>query len=82
MGVQNYLRIFCFSWGMFFVFVRLLGLRGQAGETEGRREGGGVFFLGKHSFPHIFEGCGAVPARFSSGKRTLPLGKRTLPWFS
>ena len=48
MGVQNDLRIFCFSWGMCFVFVRLLGLRGRAGETEGRREGGGGFFLGKH----------------------------------
>ena len=41
--------------GIFFVFVRLLGLRGRAGEREGRageregrREGGrgGGFFLG------------------------------------
>ena len=29
---------------IFFVFVRLLGLRGRAGEREGRREGGGWIF--------------------------------------
>ena len=44
------------------------------GGREGGREGGG-FFLGKHEFSHIFDGFGAIPPRFSSGKRTLP-------WFS
>ena len=34
--VRNYLMIFVFL-GNFFVFVRLLGLRGQAGGTEGGR---------------------------------------------
>ena len=35
--VRNYLRIFCFFCELSFVFVRLLGLRGQAGGTEGGR---------------------------------------------
>ena len=51
--MQKYMRIFlCFSWGIVFVCVRLLGLRGQAGGRDGGRERGG-FFLGKHFFPHI-----------------------------
>ena len=42
--MQKYLRIFCFLGEFFFVFVRLLSLRGQAGGREGRREGGGWIF--------------------------------------
>ena len=38
----------CYFGDVLFVFVRLLGLRGRAGEREGRREGGGGFFPGKH----------------------------------
>ena len=47
-GVQNYLIIF------FVVFVRLLGLRGRAGEREGRREGGGVDFPRETLLPSHF----------------------------
>ena len=42
-GPKLFEELFLFFLVMFFFFVRLLGLRGQAGG----REGGG-FFLGKH----------------------------------
>ena len=52
--VQNYLIIFLFFLVNFFCFVRLLGLRGRAGEREGRREGGGWIFPWETLIPSHF----------------------------
>ena len=45
---------FVFLGDFFVVFVRLLGLRGQAGAREGRREGGGWIFPRKTLIPAHF----------------------------
>ena len=43
------------------------------GGREGRREGAGWIFPRETLLPsHFVDGCGAIPPRFSSGKRTLP----------
>ena len=43
-----------FVGDVLFVFVRLLGLRGRAGEREGRREGGGWIFPWETLIPSHF----------------------------
>ena len=46
--------VFCFSWGLFSLFVPLLGLRGRAGGREGRREGRGWIFPRETLIPSHF----------------------------
>ena len=66
-------------WVIFFVFVRLL--EGTGGRDGGREKGG--FFLANTDSLTILTDLVPFPLyRFSSGKRTLPKGKRTLPGFS
>ena len=43
----------------FFCFCAFAWSEGTGGRDGGREEGG--FFLGKHEFPHIFDGFGAIP---------------------
>ena len=74
-GMENYLSIFCFLGG-FVVFVRLFGLR---------EAGGFVFWWvgfssGNTNSLTCLTDLVPFPLDFSSGKRTLPLGKLTLPW--
>ena len=71
MGPKLFDDFFVFLGGFFFVFVRLLGLRGQAGGTEGGR-GGGFSEGNTHSLTFLTDLAPFPRHRFLSGKRTLP----------
>ena len=59
MGPKLFEDFFVFL-GNCFCFCAFAWSEGTGGR-DGGSEGGG-FFLGKHKFPHIFDGFGAIPA--------------------